>query len=275
MQNYKQLIHDILLTGETSMDRTGTGTISKFGSRLEWDLAKGFPATTTKTLAWKSVVSELLWFLSGSTNTNDLREILHGSRTEGRTIWDANFEHQAVNLGYLNGDLGPVYGAQFHHNNQLNNFIEGIKNNPKSRRHIISLWNTDDLKDMALPPCHGLVIQAFVSNDNKLSIQWYQRSVDSFLGLPFNIASYALFTHILASILGLGVGKLIYVGGDTHIYTNHVSQCEELLSRKPLPLPSLEMPSFSTIDEVIITPISSFKLTDYKSHGSIKADMAV
>ena len=253
MQNYKQLIHDILLTGEASMDRTGTGTISKFGSRLEWDLAKGFPATTTKTLAWKSVVSELLWFLSGSTNTNDLREILHGSRTEGKTIWDANFEHQAVNLGYLNGDLGPVYGAQFHHNNQLNNFIEGIKNNPKSRRHIISLWNTDDLKDMALPPCHGLVIQAFVSN----------------------IASYALFTHILASILGLGVGKLIYVGGDTHIYTNHVSQCEELLSRKPLPLPSLEMPSFSTIDEVIITPISSFKLTDYKSHGSIKADMAV
>lgn len=275
MNNFKYLISDILLTGEESDDRTGVGTVSIFGTRLEWDLQKGFPATTTKKLAWKGVVSELIWFLSGSTNVEDLRKILHGEGSEKSTIWDANYENQAKALGYSEGELGPVYGQQFHHENQLNNFIEGLRTDPKSRRHIISLWNPSDLEDMALPPCHGLVIQAYVSKGNTLNIQWYQRSVDTFLGLPFNIASYALFTHILASILGMNVGKLTFVGGDTHIYKDHIEQCGEIMRRETYKLPTLAIPKFTSIEEVIATPISEFKLEGYEHHAALTGNMSV
>ena len=174
MKNYKNLVHEILLTGDISEDRTGVGTTSVFGTKLTWDLSEGFPAVTSKKLAWNAVTSELKWFLEGSTNVDRLREIQHGKGSTKPTIWDANYENQGVALGYSNGELGPVYGAQFHHENQLHNFIEGLKNNPNSRRHIISLWNPSDIDDMALPPCHGLVIQGNV-REGKLDIQWYQR----------------------------------------------------------------------------------------------------
>jgi|TARA_B110000908_G_scaffold158090_1_gene198857 thymidylate synthase len=275
MHNLKTLIHNVLLEGESRGDRTGTGTTSVFGTRLEWDLSKGFPATTCKRLAWKSVVSELLWFLRGSTNVHELREILHGPDTYKFTIWDANYENQGKALGYSGGELGPVYGKQFHHENQLGKFIEGIKTDPTSRRHLITLWNPSDIKDMALPPCHGIVIQANVGKNGTLDMQWYQRSVDSFLGLPFNIASYALFTHIIAKLTNLKVGKLIFVGGDTHIYNNHVDQCAEYISRTPLALPTLVMPDFTNLSEVQNASVHSFKLEGYESHGTIKADMSI
>lgn len=273
MKNYKDLLSEILLLGENRGDRTGVGTISIFGSKLTFDLSKGFPAVTTKTLAWKPVVSELLWFLSGSTNVNDLREILHGSRTKGKTIWDANYEKQGKALGYTGGELGPVYGAQFHLANQLTELIEGIKKNPTSRRHVLSLWNPEQLEAMALPPCHGIHIQFNITNSGKLDCMFTMRSVDVFLGLPFNLASYALLTHILASICGLDVGTLTYIGGDTHIYQNHLDQCALLLSREPKPLPTLEFPKIHSILE--LPTLAEFKLVNYAPHPSIPAPMAV
>jgi thymidylate synthase len=275
MRNYLNILERVLKHGEPSDDRTGVGTLSCFGEVLDFDLTRSFPAPTTKTLAWKSVVSELKWFLSGSTNVNDLRQILHGSYTEGRTIWDDNYENQAKAMGYINGELGPVYGYQFHHENQLNNFIEGIKTNPKSRRHIITLWNPSDIEDMALPPCHGLVIQAYVSSDGYLDIQWYQRSVDVFLGLPFNIASYALFTHIIANICNLKPRRLRFVGGDVHIYKNHIEACKEQLSRQYRPAPTLYIPKHKDLDSYLMTPLNEFKLLNYNPHPTIKAPMAI
>lgn len=270
MKQYQELIHKILLDGDCSEDRTGVGTTSLFGTRMEFNLKEGFPALTTKRLAWKSVVGELMWFLEGSTNINRLNEI----QNTKRNIWTANYEKQAKDLGYTEGELGPVYGFQFHHENQLNNFIKGIQLNPDSRRHIISLWNPSDTEDMALPPCHGLTIQAYVQA-GELSIQWYQRSVDSFLGLPFNIASYALFTHIIAKICNLKVGKLIFCGGDTHIYNNHTDQCGELLSRDPLRLPTLSMPNFRTLHQCLSFTPEDFKLNNYTPYPPIMAPMAV
>lgn len=275
MKNLQRLVQDVTLTGSSSDDRTGVGTTSVFGTRLQWDLHRGFPATTCKKLAWKSVVSELLWFMEGSTNVDRLREILHGKDSNKSTIWDANYENQGKALGYSEGELGPVYGAQFHHENQLHNFIEQIKVNPNSRRHLITLWNPSDIPDMTLPPCHGIAIQANVNKDGTLDMQWYQRSVDIFLGLPFNIASYALFTHIIARLTGLTPGKLIFIGGDTHIYNNHVDQCEEYITRKPYKLPELIMPNFNTLEEVLSCSVSDFELLNYKSHGTIKAPMAI
>jgi len=171
---YKNLIQNILECGETTEDRTGVGTISSFGTRLEFDLRKGFPATTLKRLAWKPLVAELLWFLEGSTSVDRLSEIQHGESGKP-TIWTANYENQGKALGYTDGELGPVYGAQFHYEDQLNKFIEGLATNPSGRRHIISLWNPSELDNMALPPCHGLTIQGYINSDNELSIQWYQR----------------------------------------------------------------------------------------------------
>jgi thymidylate synthase len=274
MKNYINLINEILLKGEQTEDRTGVGTTSIFGTRLEFDLRKGFPAVTTKKLFWEGVVAELLWFLEGSTNVYRLSEIQHGNR-DTPNIWTSNYNKQAVGMGYSGGELGPVYGEQFHNENQLNNFITGLRSNPSGRRHIISLWNPSEIDDMALPPCHGLAIQGFINANNELSIQWYQRSVDSFLGLPYNIASYALFTHIIAQIVGCNVGKLIFVGGDTHIYSNHTNQCGELVTRKPYDLPTLEIPSFTSLEDCLLYGVKDFKLVNYKHHESIRAPMAV
>jgi thymidylate synthase len=276
MKQYHELLEDILNNGEVKDDRTGVGTISVFGRQLRFDLSKGFPAITTKKLAWKSVVSELLWFVEGSGDERRLAEILYGSRdTERSTIWTGNAQaaYWTPKARY-DGDLGRVYGVQWRDwrgVDQLSNLIEGIKTDPNGRRHIITAWNVDELDKMALPPCHVLA-QFYVSN-GKLSCHMYQRSVDVFLGLPFNIASYALLTHMIAQVCDLKVGELIISTGDTHIYSNHVDQVKEQLSREEYPLPILFVnPEIKDVDKFSMDDILLF---DYQSHGTIKADMAV
>jgi thymidylate synthase len=276
MKQYHDLLEDILNNGEVKDDRTGVGTISVFGRQLRFDLTVGFPAVTTKKLAWKSVVSELLWFIEGSGDERRLAEILHGSRdTERSTIWTGNAQaaYWTPKARY-DGDLGRVYGVQWRDwrgVDQLTNLIEGIKTDPNGRRHLLTAWNVDELDKMALPPCHVLA-QFYVSN-GKLSCHMYQRSVDVFLGLPFNIASYALLTHMIAQVCDLKVGELIISTGDTHIYSNHVEQVNEQLSREEYPLPMLFVnPEIKNIDKFSMDDILLF---DYQSHGTIKADMAV
>lgn len=276
MKQYHELLEDILNKGERKDDRTGVGTISVFGRQLRFDLSNGFPAITTKKLAWKSVVSELLWFIEGTGDERRLAEILHGSRdTERSTIWTGNAQaaYWTPKARY-DGDLGRVYGVQWRDwrgVDQLENLIEGIKKDPNGRRHIITAWNVDELDQMALPPCHVLA-QFYVSN-GKLSCHMYQRSVDVFLGLPFNIASYALLTHMIAQVCDLKVGELIISTGDTHIYSNHVEQVNEQLSREEYPLPALFLnPEIKDIDKFTMDDILLF---DYQSHGTIKAEMAV
>ena len=276
MKQYHDLLEDILNNGEVKDDRTGVGTISVFGRQLRFDLSKGFPAITTKKLAWKSVVSELLWFIEGSGDERRLAEILYGSRDPERsTIWTGNAQaaYWTPKAKY-DGDLGRVYGVQWrdwHGVDQLANLTEGIKTDPNGRRHILTAWNVAELDKMALPPCHVLA-QFYVSN-GKLSCHMYQRSVDVFLGLPFNIASYALLTHMIAQVCDLKVGELIISTGDTHIYSNHVEQVKEQLSREEYPLPALFLnPELKSIDKFSMDDILLF---DYQSHGTIKADMAV
>jgi thymidylate synthase len=276
MKQYHDLLEDILNNGERKDDRTGVGTISVFGRQLRFNLSEGFPAVTTKKLAWKSVVSELLWFIEGSGDERRLAEILYGSRDiERSTIWTGNAQaaYWTPKARY-DGDLGRVYGVQWRDwrgVDQLSNLIEGIKTDPNGRRHIITAWNVDELDQMALPPCHVLA-QFYVSN-GKLSCHMYQRSVDVFLGLPFNIASYALLTHMIAQVCDLKVGELIISTGDTHIYSNHVVQVKEQLSREEYPLPALFLnPEIKDIDKFSIDDILLF---DYQSHGTIKAEMAV
>lgn len=276
MKQYHDLLEDILNNGERKDDRTGVGTISVFGRQLRFDLSKGFPAITTKKLAWKSVVSELLWFIEGTGDERRLAEILYGSRDiERSTIWTGNAQaaYWTPKARY-DGDLGRVYGVQWRDwrgVDQLSNLIEGIKKDPNGRRHILTAWNVDELDQMALPPCHVLA-QFYVSN-GKLSCHMYQRSVDVFLGLPFNIASYALLTHMIAQVCDLKVGELIISTGDTHIYSNHVEQVNEQLSREEYPLPLLFLnPDIKSIDKFSMDAILLF---DYKSHGTIKAEMAV
>jgi thymidylate synthase len=276
MKQYHDLLEDILNNGERKDDRTGVGTISVFGRQLRFDLTVGFPAVTTKKLAWKSVVSELLWFIEGTGDERRLAEILYGSRdTERGTIWTGNAQaaYWTPKAKY-DGDLGRVYGVQWRDwrgVDQLSNLIEGIKKDPNGRRHIITAWNVDELDQMALPPCHVLA-QFYISN-GKLSCHMYQRSVDVFLGLPFNIASYALLTHMIAQVCDLKVGELIISTGDTHIYSNHVEQVNEQLSREEYPLPALFLnPEIKNIDKFSMDDILLF---DYQSHGTIKADMAV
>ncbi len=276
MKQYHDLLEDILNNGEVKDDRTGVGTISVFGRQLRFDLSNGFPAITTKKLAWKSVVSELLWFIEGSGDERRLAEILYGSRdAERSTIWTGNAQaaYWTPKARY-DGDLGRVYGVQWRDwrgVDQLSNLIEGIKKDPNGRRHILTAWNVDELDQMALPPCHVLA-QFYVSN-GKLSCHMYQRSVDVFLGLPFNIASYALLTHMIAQVCDLKVGELIISTGDTHIYSNHVEQVKEQLSREEYPLPLLFLnPEIKSIDKFSMDAILLF---DYQSHGTIKADMAV
>jgi thymidylate synthase len=276
MKQYHDLLEDILNNGEVKDDRTGVGTISVFGRQIRFNLSESFPAVTTKKLAWKSVVSELLWFIEGTGDERRLAEILHGSRdTERSTIWTGNAQaaYWTPKARY-DGDLGRVYGVQWRDwrgVDQLSNLIKGIKTDPNGRRHIITAWNVDELDQMALPPCHVLA-QFYVSN-GKLSCHMYQRSVDVFLGLPFNIASYALLTHMIAQVCDLKVGELIISTGDTHIYSNHIEQVKEQLSREEYPLPALFLnPEIKNIDKFSMDDILLF---DYKSHGTIKADMAV
>lgn len=276
MENYNKLVAEILMSADKVGDRTGEGTRRVFGTNLRWDLREGFPAVTSKKLAWKAVVGELLWFLSGSTNVEDLRKITYGEKNRS-TIWDGNYDKQALDLGYTNGELGPVYGKQWRDFNgvdQIKKLIDGLKNNPYDRRHLVSAWNVSELDKMALPPCH-YSFQCFVSKNGYLDLMWNQRSVDVFLGLPFNIASYALLCHILANVCGLIPRNLIFNGGDTHIYNNHIQQCGTMIQRDPYDLPSLYLPLLDTLEEYLACSVSDFKLVGYKHHPTIKAEMAV
>lgn len=277
MIQYHDLLADILENGEDRDDRTGVGTISVFGRQLRFDLTKGFPAITTKKLAWKAVVSELLWFIEGSGDERRLAEILYGRPDSGRdTIWTGNAQ-AAYWLPRANfpGDLGRVYGVQWRDwrgIDQLSNLIEGIKNDPNGRRHILTAWNVDELDQMALPPCH-VMSQFYVSNTGKLSCHMYQRSVDVFLGLPFNIASYALLTHMIAHVCDLVVGDLVISMGDTHVYKNHIVQVKQQLNRESYPMPTLWLnPNIKDIDGFSMETI---ELDNYKCHATIKAEMAV
>lgn len=291
MQQYLSALSHILTTGTTRTDRTNTGTIGVFGMQQRYDLNKGFPAVTTKKLAWKAVVSELLWFIEGSGDERRLAEILHGTRDASRnTIWTGNAQADYwTPKAKFPGDLGRVYGVQWRHwattakrwisssesepveVDQLQELIAGIKKDPYGRRHILTSWNPGELSDMALPPCH-LLAQFYVAN-GQLSCQMYQRSNDFFLGCPFNIASYALLTHMVAQVCGLGVGEFIHTTGDAHIYSNHVMQVKEQLSREPLPLPILVMnPDVMDINSFTM---DDFHLEGYQSHDAIKAPMAV
>ncbi len=287
---YLNALKDILATGEQRPDRTGVGTISKFGVQMRFDLQQGFPAVTTKKLAWRACVSELLWFIEGSGDENRLKEILHGERyTDKKTIWSDNATAPywtGKRLQRHAGDLGRVYGVQWRkwraplvrinkvvlqNCDQLLNLIDGLKKDPYGRRHIITAWNPGELELMALPPCH-MMSQFYVSN-GKLSCSMYQRSADMFLGVPFNIASYALFTHMIAQACGLEVGELIITLGDAHIYTNHVDQVKEQLARKPLPLPELKLNP--AVKDITGFTMDDVELVNYTSHDAIKAPMAV
>ncbi|EFW3029276.1 thymidylate synthase [Shigella flexneri] len=286
MKQYQFLIKDILENGYETDDRTGTGTIALFGTKLRWDLTKGFPAVTTKKLAWKACIAELIWFLSGSTNVNDLRLIQHDSLIQGKTVWDENYENQAKDLGYHSGELGPIYGKQwrdFGGVDQIIEVVERIKKLPNDRRQIVSAWNPAELKQMALPPCH--MFYQFNVRNGYLDLQWYQRSVDVFLGLPFNIASYATLVHIVAKMCNLIPGDLIFSGGNTHIYMNHVEQCKEILRREPMDLCELqlkfpdEFDEWDTESQVFwlsqFAKPHNFVLNNYVSHPPIKGKMAV
>lgn len=286
MKQYQQLIQHIFDEGYVTDDRTGTGTCAVFGTQLRFDLQEGFPAVTTKKLAWKACIAELLWFLSGSTNVNDLRLRQHGSPTNGKTVWDDNYENQARSMGYVDGELGPVYGKQwrdFMGVDQLTLVINRIKELPNDRRQIVTAWNPLDIPKMALPPCH--MIYQFNVRNGLLDLQWYQRSVDVFLGLPFNIASYAALIHIVAKMTGLKPGHLVFTGGNTHIYSNHIEQCEEILRREPKELCNLEIDfpiefeRWQTSSQLKwinrFAVIEDFKLVNYESHPTIKGKMAV
>lgn len=264
MQVYLDLLRHVLTTGQRKADRTGTGTLSVFGHQMRFDLQAGFPLVTTKRVHFKSVVHELLWFIRGETNTRYLRE-------NGVTIWDEWAD--------ANGELGPVYGKQWRSwpapdgrsIDQLAQVIAQIKANPDSRRHIVSAWNVADLPDMALAPCHCLF--QFHVADGKLSCQLYQRSADLFLGVPFNIASYALLTHMAAQVTDLEPGDFIWTGGDCHLYLNHLDQVREQLSRAPFPLPTLRLnPAATRIDDFVFEDI---ELLGYQHHPAIKAPVAV
>lgn len=286
MKQYQDLIKDIFENGYETDDRTGTGTIALFGTKLRWDLTKGFPAVTTKKLAWKACIAELIWFLSGSTNVNDLRLIQHDSLIQGKTVWDENYENQAKDLGYHSGELGPIYGKQwrdFGGVDQIVEVVDRIKKLPNDRRQIVSAWNPTELKQMALPPCH--MFYQFNVRNGYLDLQWYQRSVDVFLGLPFNIASYAALVHIVAKMCNLIPGDLIFSGGNTHIYMNHVEQCKEILRREPMDLCELqlkfpdEFEEWDTESQVFwlsqFAKPHNFVLNNYVSHPPIKGKMAV
>ena len=264
MRQYLDLLQDVLDEGMRKDDRTGTGTLSVFGRQMRFDLADGFPLVTTKKVHFHSVAGELLWFVRGDSNVRWLQE-------RGITIWDEWADED--------GDLGPVYGRQWRawptpdgrHVDQLAAVIEQIRHDPDSRRHVVSAWNVSDLPAMALAPCHAL-FQFYVA-DGRLSCQLYQRSADLFLGVPFNIASYALLTHMVAQVTDLVPGDFVHSLGDAHLYVNHVEQAREQLTREPRPLPRLELdPSCREIDDFDLESIS---VVGYDPHPPIKAPIAV
>jgi thymidylate synthase len=337
-QQYLDLLCRIIAEGDERMDRTGTGTIALFGQQMRFDLSKGFPAVTTKKLAWKAVVSELLWFIEGSGDEGRLKEILHGDRNSDKpTIWSGNATADYwTPKANFEGDLGRIYGVQWrdwkryvptgvaggpqHYTedqsvDQLIQLIDGLKKDPFGRRHVLTAWNPGELDQMALPPCH-MFAQFFVSKMSsderalyaknhgignlvlraqntggaamridethpdailipkyKVSCQMYQRSMDTFLGCPFNIASYSLFTHMIAQVCGYGVGEFIHIAGDTHIYSNHVEQVKEQVTRTPLPLPTLWLNP--EVNDITKFTMDDIKLIGYQSHDAIKASMAV
>ncbi len=264
MKQYLDLLKHVKENGTDKGDRTGTGTRSVFGYQMRYDLSEGFPLLTTKRLHVKSIIYELLWFLRGETNVRWLQE-------RGVKIWDEWADE--------NGDLGPVYGSQWRSwadgqggtIDQIENLVEGIKNNPDSRRHIVSAWNPAQVDDMALPPCHCL-FQFYVAN-GKLSCQLYQRSADIFLGVPFNIASYALLTHMIADVVGLGLGDFIHTLGDAHLYSNHCEQAELQLSRTPKSLPKLKI--LNHYNDLTDYKFEDFEIIDYYPDKGIKAPIAV
>jgi thymidylate synthase len=264
MKQYLDLMKDILETGATKTDRTGTGTKSVFGRQLRFDLAQGFPLLTTKKLHTRSIFIELLWFLKGDTNIKYLHD-------HGVTIWDEWADE--------NGDLGPVYGHQWRSwptpngqtIDQITNVLNQIKQKPDSRRHIVSAWNPAEVDRMALPPCHTM-FQFYVA-DGKLSCQLYQRSADYFLGVPFNIASYALLTHMFAQQCDLKPGDFVWTGGDVHLYTNHVEQAKLQLSREPFDLPQLNIRRKPA--SIFEYQYEDFEILNYQPHPGIKAPIAV
>ena len=263
MRQYLDLLSHVLENGTAKGDRTGTGTLSVFGHQMRFDLADGFPALTTKKLHLKSVVGELIWFLSGSTNVGWLQE-------RGVSIWDEWAD--------ADGELGPVYGHQWRSwptpdgrsIDQVAAVVDSIRGNPDSRRHIVSAWNVAAVPDMALPPCHAL-FQFYVA-DGRLSCQLYQRSGDVFLGVPFNIASYALLTHMVAAVCDLEVGDFVHTLGDAHLYVNHLEQAREQLTRGPRPLPTLRLAPRRSIDDFVETDV---ELLGYDPHPLIRAPIAV
>ena len=303
MKQYLDALQQVLKQGEVRDDRTGVGTISLFGMQQRYNLAESFPAVTTKKLAWKACVGELLWMIEGSGDERRLAEITHGTSDGTVTIWTPNaLAPYWKPKAKFEGDLGRVYGVQWRHwrtaqhvksgsikndsgsyfsiqggiheveTDQLRILIEGIKRDPHGRRHILSAWNPGELDQMALPPCHVLA-QFYVSKDGKLSCQMYQRSCDMFLGGPFNIASYSLLTAMIAQVCGLTPGEFVHVLGDAHIYLNHVEQVKEQLEREPLPAPTLWLnPDVTDITRFTMADI---RLDGYTSHASIKAEMAV
>ncbi len=289
MKQYLDALQYVLDNGEVCSDRTGIGTRSVFGYQMRFDLNEGFPAVTTKKLAWKAVVGELLWFLEGSTDERRLAEITFEKHrvdlVDKATIWTANADAQGKALGHYNDrftkELGPVYGAQWRSFNtqgydQIRWLVDEIKSNPDSRRLILSAWNPLQITQMALPPCH--VMAQFRVMNGKLSCQLYQRSADMFLGVPFNIASYALLTHMIAKICNLEVAYLVHTIGDAHIYSTHENVVREQLKRTPQKLPILKMPDhLSSLDVHAIGHLrtSDFELLDYEPMDSLKAPMAV
>ncbi|WP_269716172.1 thymidylate synthase [Caulobacter sp. NIBR2454] len=262
-RQYLNLLQDILDNGVQRGDRTGTGTLGVFGRQMRFDLSKGFPVLTTKKLHLRSIIVELLWFLRGETNIAWLKE-------NGCSIWDEWADE--------NGELGPVYGKQWRSwstpngesIDQIARLIEGLKTNPNGRRHIVSAWNPADVDDMALPPCHCL-FQFFVA-DGKLSCQLYQRSADVFLGVPFNIASYALLTLMVAKVVGLQPGEFVHTLGDAHLYLNHLEQARTQLAREPLPLPTMTV---ADKRDLFAFTYEDFQLEGYEAHAHIKAPVAV
>ena len=275
MKQYLDACRHILEHGVDRADRTGTGTRSVFGYQMRFNLADGFPAVTTKKLAFKSMVSELLWFLEGSSDERRLAEILYGTRDSSKkTIWTANAQadYWKAKAGF-EGDLGRVYGVQMRSwltpsgatVDQIKNLVGGIKRDPDSRRHLVINYNPGEVDQMALPPCH-ILFQMYVAN-GKLSCQMYQRSADFPLGIPYNIASYSLLTHMIAQVCGLEVGEFIHVTGDSHLYSNQIDGIKEQLTREPMPLPKLWLNP--EVKDIFSFTMDDIKLVDYNSHPAI------
>jgi thymidylate synthase len=303
MKQYLDALRQVLEHGEQRDDRTGVGTRSLFGMQQRYNLNESFPAVTTKKLAWRACVGELLWMIEGSGDERRLAEITHGTTDGIATIWTPNaLAPYWKSKSKFDGDLGRVYGVQWRHwrtpvehkaetfkddfgntynrqgllhikeVDQLKDLIAGLKKDPFGRRHVLTAWNPGELDQMALPPCH-MFAQFYVSRDRKLSCQMYQRSCDMFLGVPFNIASYSLLTHLIARTCDMAVGEFVHVLGDAHIYLNHVEQVKEQLDREPLPAPQLLLnPDVKSIFDFKMSDIT---LEGYTSHASIQAEMAV